>query len=252
MILSWYQRQIKDFGVLNATWLLWRVAWRRAFVKVSNQFLPARYECPCCGWQGRRFLDYIEMGYSVSNVACPQCDSHSRHRALFLWLRDDYRIADRSGTALVFAPERAIAPLWRTAPQLVVHKVDIEPGRGIDVQANVMNLPFASEIAELIWCHHVLEQVPDDCIALNELCRVCSRSGELILSAGVSDEDKTKEYGFADKLLSGNRRQYGKDLPERLRAAGFKIEQLRFDLTANERRKYGIISESVYRCIRDL
>src|ERR1051326_9457638 len=25
---------------------------------ISNDLLPATLECPCCGWQGRRFLDY--------------------------------------------------------------------------------------------------------------------------------------------------------------------------------------------------
>jgi len=250
MILTWYRQQIADFGLVNATWLLWRVAWRRAFVKASNKLLPAKYECPCCGWQGRRFFDYIEMGYSVPNAACPQCDSHSRHRALFLWLRDDFRIAGKAGTALVFAPERAIASLWRTAPRLNVYKVDFERSRGVDVQADLMKLPFASEVADLIWCHHVLEQVPEDRIALGELQRVCSASGELIVSAGVSADQNTVEYGAADKSLSGNRRRYGSDFPERLSAAGFKIKPLSYDLTAAERLKYGIIAENFFRCTK--
>jgi SAM-dependent methyltransferase len=212
--------------------------------------LPAKHECPCCGWQGRRFFDYIEMGFSVSNAACPRCDSHSRHRALFLWLRNDFRIAGKTGTALVFAPERAIAPLWRTAPHLAVYKIDFERTRGVDVLADLMKLPFASEVADLIWCHHVLEQVPEDRVALAELHRVCSPAGEVIVSAGISADQTTIEYGAADKRLSGNRRRYGHDFPERLRAAGFKIEILNYDLTPSERLKYGIIAESFYRCTR--
>ena len=113
-IVNWYRSQRADFGFIAATWLLWRVLWRRLYVVVCNKILPARFKCPCCGWEGRRFFDYLEMGYGIPNCACPQCDSHPRHRALFLWLRDVFRIKDRRGVALVFAPERALRPLWES------------------------------------------------------------------------------------------------------------------------------------------
>ncbi|MEO8433513.1 MAG: methyltransferase domain-containing protein [Pyrinomonadaceae bacterium] len=192
------------------------------------------------------------MGYTNPNAACPQCDSHSRHRGLFLWLRDEYRISDREGIALVFAPERALAPLWQNAAKLRVYKVDIEPTRRVDVQANVMRLPFASEVVDLVWCHHVLEQVVDDGEAMKELRRVLrATSGELIVSVYVGEPGPTVEFGYASKTLSGDRRVFGTDFVDRLTAAGFNATRKVYNLTPAECMKYGIDKEDFYLCTRN-
>lgn len=251
MILSWYRSQRHEFGIVPATWLLWRVLWRRVYVIACNRLLPKRLKCPCCGWEGRRLFDYIEMGYTLPNAACPRCDSHSRHRALFLWLRDEYRISERRGIALVFAPEKALAPLWRAATNLRVYKVDVEPGRGVDVLGDLMQLPFAASVADLVWCHHVLEQVRDDRVAMKELYRVLrGGSGELIVSVGVGAQETTVEFGFSNKALSGNRRAFGADFAERLTGAGFKVIPVEYGLTETERVKYAIRADRFYRCTR--
>lgn len=252
MIREWYRSQKKDFGIAAATWLFWRVLWRRARVVATNKLLPKRLKCPCCGWEGRRFFDYIEMGYTVRNCACPSCDSHPRHRALFLWLRDECQISQKAGIAFVFAPEKTFAPLWQTATNLRTYKVDIEPSRGVDALADLMRLPFASGIADLMWCHHVLEQVEDDRVALRELHRVLRPSaGELIVSVGTGKQEATVEFGFADKGLSGNRRLFGADFPERLAEAGFKVRPLAYSLTEAERGKYGVGEEPFFSCTKD-
>jgi SAM-dependent methyltransferase len=229
--------------------LLLRVAWRRGIVNARNVLLPARLECPCCGWQGNRFLDYKEMGYSIRNIECPGCGSHSRHRAFFLWLRDNYQIADKSGIALVFAPERALTPLWASAAGLKVIRIDIEPTRHVDVLGDVMHLPLVADVADIVWCHHVLEQVTDDHLAMTELKRVLkSGTGQLILSAGMSGNSSTREFGKSEKALSGNRRSYGADLAERLSKAGFEVEQLSYGLEDEAMTKYAIRSELFYVC----
>lgn len=250
-MFTWYQEQIKNHGFARATWLFWRVGWRRALVIFCNAALPAKLRCPCCGWEGRRFFDYIEVAYRVPNAACPQCDSHSRHRAFFMWLKDEYRIGEKAGTAFVFAPEKALAPLWQTADKLRVYNLDIEPARGVDTLADLVRLPFASKVADLIWCHHVIEQVADADIALSELRRVLSDSGELIVSVGQGGSEKTVEFGFADKALLGNRRSFGLDFPQTLARAGFDVQQIVYDLSDEECRKYGVYPEPFYRCVRN-
>ncbi len=252
MIISWYRQNVSDFGYGPATWLLWRVAWGRAVVKTSNALLPERFECPCCGWAGRRLFDYVEMGYTVRNASCPQCDSHSRHRTFFLWLRDRYQIEKATGIAMIFAPERALEPLWTKATGLRTVKLDIEPSRGVDVIGDIMCLPFTSASADLIWCHHVLEQVPDDHIALAELKRVLkSTTGDLLISVGESNSPITREFGTSDKALSGNRRAYGSDFPDKLRAAGFTVQVLDGGLTEAQRHRYALDSEPFYLCRTD-
>ncbi len=154
--------------------------------------------------------------------------------------------------ALVFAPERALAPLWRTATKLRVFKLDLELGRGTDALADLMRLPFASDVADLIWCHHVLEQVPDTRVAISELCRVLrSGSGELIVSVGLSGQEKTVEFGFSNKALSGNRRAFGKDFAQMLAEAGFEVTPMVHNLSDEECRRYGISPEPFFRCVKN-
>lgn len=251
MILFWYRQNVSDFGLWPATSLLWRVFWGRVVVKASNAFLPKLFECPCCGWEGRRLFDYVEMGYTARNASCPQCDSHSRHRTFFLWLRDRYQIEKATGTALIFAPERALEPLWKAATALRTVKLDIEPSRGVDVIADIMQLPFTSELADLVWCHHVLDQVPDDHVALGELKRVLKSTGDLLVSVGESTLPETREFGSSDKALSGNRRVYGADFPGRLRSAGFTVQILNGGLNEAERRRYALKSEHFYLCRKE-
>jgi len=251
MITSWYRQKVSDFGFLRATWALSRIAWGRAYVRACNAFLAKRIECPCCGWQGRRLFDYVEIGYIARNVSCPQCDSHPRHRAFFLWLRDPYQLDQKTGTAVIFAPERALAPLWNTAKRLKVLRIDIEPSRGVDVIGDIMCLPLASRFAELVWCHHVLDQVQDDGVALQELHRVLSGTGDLIISVSETALRRTQEFGFADKALSGNRRAYGGDFPGRLTSAGFRVERVDFQLSDSDSRRYAIHDEPFYVCRRD-
>jgi SAM-dependent methyltransferase len=232
--------------------LLSRVAWRRALVKGCNALLPSRVECPCCGWQGNRFFDYIEAGYALRNTECPQCGSHARHRGLFVWLKNDYRIDQRSGTALLFAPERAFDSLWQSAGNLRSYKLDLQSARRVDVLADIMHLPFASDCANLIWCHHVLEQVIDDRQALDELRRALeANTGHLIVSAGIGNEPITREFDRSEKALSGNRRSYGADFVTRLSEAGFEVRKLNYQLTDEVRRRYSVTEEPFYLCVKN-
>src|SRR2546423_2529344 len=248
MILSWYRDQAKECGCMAGNWLLCGVACRGARVIARNRILSATVQCPCCGWRGRSLLDYIEMGYSSSNIECPNCGSHSRHRALFLWLRDEYQIKNRAGRAIIFASERALDPLWSAAENLKTYRVDLNHSRRVDVIADILRLPFCSRVADLIWCHHVLEQVEDDRTALRELQRLCTNSGELIVSVGTSAEVATSEFGCSDRKLSGNWRRYGGDFPERLEEAGFTVTPIDYRLSDSQCRAYGISRERFYLC----
>ncbi|HEV3468931.1 MAG TPA: methyltransferase domain-containing protein, partial [Pyrinomonadaceae bacterium] len=220
-----------------------------ARAELANRLLPATRECPCCGWRGRRFLDYIEVGYAVRDAACPRCDSHPRHRAFYLWLRRDYPLAGRAGLALVFAPEKALAPLWEEARRLKVARVDIAAARGVDLRASLERLPFGSDSVDLIWCHHVLEHVERDREAIAELCRVLRPgTGELIVSVPMEPGTRTHEYGFADPRQSGHWRMYGDDFADRLAESGLTVEALAHDLSPQECRRYGIVPERFYIC----
>jgi SAM-dependent methyltransferase len=248
-MFSWYREQVRQHGAATATRMLALAARSLASARLANRLLPPRVACPCCGWEGRKFYDYVEAGYTARDEACPRCDSHARHRALYLWLRDEFRVKERTGCALVCAPERALDALWDGAAGLEVCRVDISPARGVDVLADLQRLPFAGESFDLVWCHHVLEQVEDDRAALAELRRVLKASGTLVVSAGMSPEAVTREFGFSDRNLSGNRRQYAQDFPARLAEAGFEVAPVRHNLSEADLRRYGVRSfDQAYAC----
>jgi SAM-dependent methyltransferase len=251
--INWYREQTKKYGPVRAARLFLSVYGARAKSELTNKLLPPRVECPICGWRGRVFYDYIDGDSFSPAVECPRCLSHGRHRALFAWLDRDFRLAEKSGRALVCAPEKPIAPLWKSSASLSVARLDIEPSRGVDLLADLQEIPFAADTFDLIWCHHVLEQIPDDRRALGEMRRVLKpRTGVLIVSSAMARNEKTNEFGFSNVNHFGNWRIYGQDYPEKLKDCGFAVEAIEFGLGESDCRRYGIDrEEKVYLCRKE-
>ena len=233
--------------MLPATRLATRVALSRSRAKLANKLLPVKVACPCCGWQGRQFSDYHEIGYTMRNAACPQCESLPRHRYLSFWLTQEFKLEIKSGVALVFAPEKAFASFWARARHLSVYRIDRERARGIDTLADMKYLPIRSNSIDLIWCHHVLEHIDDDRAAIKELHRVLRpRFGELVVSVPMVPATTTDEYGFADPMMSGHWRMYGDDFENRLEESGLTVQAVHFSLPDEDYRRYGFIPERFY------
>ncbi|HXQ70394.1 MAG TPA: class I SAM-dependent methyltransferase [Pyrinomonadaceae bacterium] len=246
-MLTWFSQQVNDHGIILAVRFAGRVVLSRSKTKLVNKLLPVKVTCPCCGWEGRQFYDYHEIGYMIRKVWCPQCDSLPRHRYLSFWLTREFKLENKNGVALVFAPEKAMASFWAAAPDLDVYRIDKETTRGIDIQANIKHLPIESNSVDLIWCHHVLEHVDADAVAIRELHRVLRPcSGELIVSVPMSSAPTTVEYGFADPMDSGHWRAYGEDFQTRLTDGGLTVRAVDFNLPDEDYRRYGFKPERFY------
>jgi SAM-dependent methyltransferase len=246
-MLGWFSQQIREHGMLPATRLAARVALSRSKSKLANKLLPVKVACPCCGWQGRQFCDYHEIGYTMRNAACPQCESLPRHRYLSFWLTQEFKLKNKTGVALMFAPEKAFASFWARAPRLSVYRIDRETARGIDTLADMKYLPIGSNSIDLIWCHHVLEHIDDDLAAIRELHRVLRpRSGELVVSVPMVPAATTDEYGFPDPMYSGHWRLYGEDFETRLTDSGLTVQAVDFSLPDEDYRRYGFNPEPFY------
>lgn len=252
-MLSWYRSKLKEHGLLISTRLLIHVIWARGRTTVANKILPEKVLCPCCGWRGRRFHDYIDVGCVIRSIECPQCNSHPRHRNLYLWIKGNYSLKTKDGVALIFAPEKCFDTVWKQeATHLHSYRLDIEASRGVDVLADMQRLPFINDSIDFIWCHHILTHIPDDGAAIAELHRVLRpHTGELILSVATNPDSSTREFGYANKELIGFWRVYGQDFTGKLRARGLEVEPIKFKVTTEISERHGVATEEdFYICVK--
>ncbi len=219
-------------------------------------YLGRGHECPICGAKRRKFLPY---GYITSreNALCPNCLSLERHRLLWLFLTRETTISTEQGRILHIAPEVCIKKrLKRLHTEGNYLTADLESPLA-DMHFDVQEIPLEDNFAEVILCNHIMEHVADDLKAMRELHRILSPSGwGIILSPVERDRAET----FEDDTISDpaertrifgqydHRRIYGMDYAERLRKAGFRVEEIDYieTLTPEQIDLYSVKNEMIY------
>ncbi len=219
-----------------------RLRLRNRIFKVANLVGPARYECPCCGWRGMRFLDYVRETATVEASVCPRCRSHPRHRALVVYIEELLRALPERAAILHFAPERAFARAFASRPRLRYFGVDLGY-RAKSARADMTAIPFRSGVFDVVLSSHVLEHVANERAALSEIARVVAPGGcALIMVPMVRgwESKPTVEFGRAN--FQGHWRVYGCDLAERIAATGLQatIARLGENLPSTARMRYAI------------
>ncbi len=197
-----------------------------------------KYEDPIDGRTFRKFLPY---GYEKQreNVLSPSTLSLERHRLLWLYLKTETNFFTRNLKVLHFAPEQAFYKRFRKLKNIDYTTTDLNSPLA-DVKADICNLPFEDDSYDFILCNHVLEHIPDDTRAMQELLRVLSPGGTAILQI---PQELSRETTFQDDSITSREerarifgqydhvRVYGRDYFEKLRAIGFEVEEV--DYTAN-------------------
>lgn len=201
------------------------------FRKAARGVTPR--SCPLCNYHGM----FTAFGSPPRlDARCPKCNALERHRLVYLF-GERFDFFRPSHKVLHFAPEIQLtrylkdmvgayetADLSRRRP--MTHHIDIEE----------TGLPGGSY--DRILCSHVLEHV-DDAKALAELFRILKPGGVALIMTPIvegwrrtyenpevtSPEDRILHFGQGDHV-----RMYGRDLRDRIRAAGFELAEF----TANE------------------
>jgi len=202
----------------------------------------ARRKCPCCGWQGARFLNYVGYDETLGNYVCPRCGSHARHRGLAIFLRRMLAARSEGVRVLHFAPERGIASTLAADPKITYVTLDMAP-HSVSVRADITAMPFRDGAFELIICCHVLEHLPRDAPALGEIARALAPGGQAVIMVPMLsrwETESTLEFGEPQPRLSDHWRLYGSDVPQRIAAAGLACGTVRFSsfLTAEQQDTY--------------
>lgn len=200
---------------------------------LSVWFRGNTYVDPIDGKGFRRFLPY---GYGVQrpNVLSPSTLSLERHRLLWLYLQNETGFFEKPLKVLHMAPEQCFLSIFKKMKNLDYTTADLYSPI-VDVKADILDLPFEDNQFDLVLCNHVLEHIVDDAKAMSELYRVIKPGGLGIFQIPqnmeldktfedpsiTSPEERAKHFGQYDHV-----RVYGKDYFDRLRKAGFKVEEV--------------------------
>lgn len=257
-VLVLARRRVRDMGFRYAR-TYFMVTAGKFYVETANQYLWPRVECPCCGWRGWKF-EYLNCGtFFVSNVACPQCHGHERHRMMHLFLTrrpPAFMSTQEPGVhrVLHFAPERQVEAFIKQNPRLTYVACDydmrqyaLRPGFGTDIHA----LPIPDNTMDGLFCIHVLEHVRDDRAALAELHRILRPGGEAVIMVPfMMHQTETEEYGAPDPEIFDHVRGYSPlDFKHRLKDFAYEEILPRNLLTAKEIRRYRVpTSQAIYLC----
>lgn len=190
-------------------------------------------ECPVCGAHYRQFMPYGYVG-SRANALCPSCLALERHRLLWVFLREQTDLFSSSPRLLHIAPERCfMARLEKLLGDNYVTADLCSPLA--KVKMDVQQIPFDDNSFDVIFCNHILEHVENDRLAMSELFRVMRPGGWGVMLSPVNEQ---REQTYEDPSITdeegrerafGQRdhvRDYGRDYPERLESAGFRVEAI--------------------------
>ena len=201
--------------------------------------LAIRFDrCPYCGP-----TVFVRLRREAIGVRCARCAASAIHLVMGWALRD--RVPDLAGRDVCeFSARGPLAEfLKRTAKTAALSEyfADVEPGTYLDgVRCeDVQRLTYADASFDVVTHTEVLEHVPDDARAFAELHRVLRPGGTMLftvpLYGGYPTIERARLRGGAiehfmepayhiDPLRGAGIlafRDYGLDIVERLRAAGF-------------------------------
>ncbi len=210
----------------------------------------------------KKFKSFLPYGYESprENVLSPSTLSLERHRLLWLYLKNETNFFTATLKVLHFAPEQAFYKRFRKLKNLEYTTTDLNSPLA-DVKADICNLPFENASFNVIFCNHVLEHIPDDTKAMQELYRILKPGGWGILQIpqdlkrattfeddSITDrKERAKIFGQYDHV-----RIYGRDYFDKLRSIGFTVEEVDYTsaMTAEDIEKYRLAKGEVIPLIR--
>jgi len=200
--------------------------------------------CVCCNKEFRAFLPFGVV--KRANALCPSCGSLERHRLHWHYFQNRTNL---------FAENSNKLKLLHVAPEAIFYKKFINDDK-IDYipcdkfeegyehsyppktkNIDITDISFGNNEFDVIYCSHVLEHIPDDIKAMKELQRVLKPGGWAMLQVPldknrmktyedfsiVDPKEREKAFGQYDHV-----RVYGLDYIERLRLAGFTVNQINY------------------------
>ena len=235
---------------------------RPLLIKVSYWVKPF-FKYALCGSKytdpidGKSFSKFLPYGYinQRENVLSPSTLSLERHRLLWLYLKNETDFFSKNLKVLHFAPEQAFYKRFRKLKNLNYTTTDLNSPLA-DVKADICDMPFKENEFDFILCNHVLEHIPNDTKAMQEIYRILKPGGTAILQI---PQDLKRKNTFEDDSITDRKererifgqydhvRIYGRDYFDKLRSIGFKVKEVDYtnQLSTEEIDKYRLAKGEV-------
>ncbi len=242
---------------------------RQSLIRLSYAAAPVlalfyrgnRFEDPIDGRKYRKLLPYGYKGRQRENALAPASLSLERHRLLWVYLQKETDFFTKHQSMLHVAPEQCFYGRFRKMKNLDYLTADLDSPIA-DVKMDIHDIQYPNDSFDVIFCNHVLEHVDDDKQCMRELCRVLKPGGLAIMQVpykadqkqtdedpSITDpEERIRRFGQYDHV-----RQYGKDYPDRLEEAGFKVTayDVKKALSTEELERYALMrGEVLYACTK--
>jgi len=213
---------------------------------ISFLYSGSKFNCPNCNGSFRKMfycgqnediltkLEVIGSGIR-KNCLCPRCYSIDRERLIYLFLSQKTNIFSEKTRLLHIAPRPSLRKIFNKSKNIEYFKGDkFEEGYHYSkdvIELDITKLKFENDFFDIIICNHVLEHIPDDLQAINELYRVLKPGGFAILQVPLSlklektYEVKTDTAQERKKLFgqSDHYRIYAKDFINKLESCNFNV-----------------------------
>ena len=212
--------------------------WLIRLSMLTHPFWEPLFRCPGLtdpinGRQYKRFLPY---GYGKVRpfALSPGTLSLERHRALWLFIQNHTDWWRTPKKVLHIAPEQIFHRLFRKNPLWKVTSLDLYSPLA-DIRADITRMPLPDHHFDLIFCNHVLEHIPNDRKAMQEMFRVLRPGGTAIVQVPL---DPSRKHTFEDPSITDPEiraklfgqydhvRVYGIDFFDRLKAVGFQTQMI--------------------------
>lgn len=213
--------------------------------------------CPICE---RAFDAFEPSGVKKRpDTLCPHCGSKKRHRLAWLFLKRRTNLFDGAPKRMLHvAPKNYFVKRFSRLPGVDYLSVDLESPLAM-VRLDLTKISYEDGCFDLIYCSHVLEHIPDDRKAMAKLHRVLRPGGWALIQVPVfgettyedfsitTPEDRLRHFGQEDHV-----RKYGHDITERLRSAGFAVDEIYFqkELDREEVERYALSRLPLYYCTK--
>lgn len=205
--------------------------------------------CLMCGWQGKTFMK--------GNI-CPSCKSMARHR-LIPYSVQHFQLNFNQRLLHIGPNMDEVAYVLRQFIPSQYHRLDINPTNLVNLRGSLYHIPLSDNSIDVGFIWHVLEHVPDDRLAIQEMYRVLRNGGMFLVSVPLNPPGRKQT--FEDKSLPRGQylevhghedhvRSCGLDYVDRFRELGFEIRTLNVkdDVPLSEKQLFGLSDSHLAWC----